>query len=159
MNKRLVAKIGRTCLAKNLTVAIVETAAGGGIAHSITSVAGASSWFDSSVVAYSGVSKLALGTDYAIIKANGAVSAETAAEMAFRYRNKMGASLVLAETSLAPPQRVGARSRKAIGTSFIAIATANGVSVKEYLFAGNREKVMIAIVRAALNDLLAEVSK
>lgn len=102
MNKRLVGKIKKVCLAKNLKVAIVETAAGGGIAHSITSVAGASAWFDSSVVAYSGLSKLALGTDYKVIQASGAVSAETAIEMATRYRNKMGVSLVLAETSLAP---------------------------------------------------------
>ena len=159
MNNRLVSKIGKACLAKNLTVAVVETAAGGGIALSITSVAGASAWFDSSVVAYSGKSKLALGTDYFVIQTSGAVSAETAVEMAFRYRNKMGVSLVLAETSFAPPQKSGARSRKTVGTSFIAIAGPDGTSVKEYLFTGNRRKVMSDIVRTALADLYLQVSQ
>jgi len=159
MKKKLVGLIREACLAKNLTVAVVETAAGGGIAYSITSIPGASAWFDSSVVAYSGKSKLALGTDYKVIQTNGAVSAETAAEMAVRYRAKMGVSFVLAETSIAPPQKVGAKSRKAVGTSFIAVAGPEGVSVREYFFEGNRRQVMSAICLSALNQLFTEVAK
>lgn len=159
MKTKLVRLIGKACVSQNLTVAIVETASGGGIAKSVTSVPGASGWFDSSLVAYSGKSKLVLGTDYKIIQANGAVSSETAVEMAMRYRAKMGVSFCLAETSLAPPQKKGARSRKAVGTSFIAVAGPNGVVVKEYFFEGTRSRVMSAICLTALNQLFTEVAK
>lgn len=90
---------------KNLTVAFAESCTGGLCAKRITDISGASSVFHCGVVSYSNrIKHDVLGVRESTLKSFGAVSAETAAEMALGVKNLSGATFGVSVTGMAGPE-------------------------------------------------------
>jgi nicotinamide-nucleotide amidase len=107
------------------TVATAESCTGGLIAQRITAIAGSSDYFLGSVVAYADAVKTTfLGVRPETLEAHGAVSEETAREMADGARARFGADFALASTGIAGPG--GGTPEKPVGTVWIALASSGG---------------------------------
>lgn len=111
-------------LAKKLHVATAESCTAGYIAKRITEVAGASDVFNCGLVTYSNEMKeKLLGVRHETLLKYGAVSAETAVEMAAGAKRVSGADIAVAATGVAGP---GCSENKPVGLVFIGIADCSG---------------------------------
>ena len=144
--------VGRQLKAGGLTLALAESCTGGLIGHRITSVAGSSDYFLGGVVSYSNEAKVALlGVREEGLVQHGAVSRETARDMALGAQGAFGADLGLAVTGIAGPS--GGSPEKPVGTVYIALAMLEEVEVWHFLFHGNREAIKILSAETALDRL------
>ena len=112
--------IGDLLLDRSLCLAVAESCTGGMISARITGVAGSSRYFRGGVVAYSNeVKRGLLSVSPETLGRFGAVSAETAAEMAQGVRERLGAQIGLSVTGIAGPaggdRREAGRHRLYIG--------------------------------------------
>ena len=131
-----------------------ESCTGGWIAESVTAIAGSSAWFDRGFITYSNPAKIQmLGVKSATLEKNGAVSLETAKEMAFGALAHSEADYSIAVTGIAGPD--GGSTEKPVGTVYIAWANRNDdCQVKGFLFDGNRRQIRFQTVQKALHGLL-----
>jgi len=130
-------EIGKILREKNLTIAIAESCTGGLIAHRITNVPGASRYFEMGIVTYSNHSKEKfLSVAHETLVTEGAVSEDTARQMAEGIRRSAGVHIGLSVTGIAGPQ--GGSIEKPLGTVFIALSSPEGVVVRKFLFQGKR---------------------
>jgi nicotinamide-nucleotide amidase len=105
------------------TIALAESCTGGMIASRMTDVPGASSVLLCGVCSYSNQSKIdLLGVQPSTLEAHGAVSEETALEMARGVRLRTGADIGLSTTGIAGPS--GGTAEKPVGLVYVAISTA-----------------------------------
>ncbi len=117
-------------LAKKLHVATAESCTGGMLSGKITNVAGASDVFGCGVVAYANEVKMqVLGVREETLKAHGAVSPETAAEMAAGIRKLSGAEIGVSVTGIAGPG--GGTPEKPVGLVYIGINSAKLAETKK----------------------------
>ena len=124
--------------AQKKTLALAESCTGGNIAHHLTNIPGASAVFLGGVVSYANAVKEKLvGVRAETLAQHGAVSEAVAQEMALGAREKFGSDFALAVTGIAGPS--GGTAEKPVGTVFIALAAASGVTVKKFLNAWDRE--------------------
>jgi nicotinamide-nucleotide amidase len=122
------------------TLATAESCTGGMVATRLTSVPGSSDVFVGGVVAYSnGVKEQELGVSAATLAEHGAVSAETAAELATGVRARLGADVGISVTGIAGPG--GGTPEKPVGLVFIHVETPEGSRGLEFNFAQDRESV------------------
>jgi nicotinamide-nucleotide amidase len=148
--------VGKILLDNFLTVSTAESCTGGKIASLITSVPGSSAWFRGSVVAYDNSIKTAvLGVDPATISRHGAVSEETAKEMASGMRQLAATDYAVAVTGIAGP--TGGTAGKPVGTVWIAVASARGVVTEKHRFADDRAINISRSSYAALNLLRKQI--
>jgi nicotinamide-nucleotide amidase len=125
---------------KNLTLSLAESCTGGLIASRITDIPGSSKTFLSSAVTYSNEAKSAiLGVRAGTLLEHGAVSAETAGEMAEGARRVFGSDVALSVTGIAGPD--GGSDSRPVGLVYLAISDKNGVFVKEIRVQGPRARV------------------
>lgn len=144
--------IGELLTAGKLTVACAESCTGGLIAQLLTDIPGSSEYFLEGIVAYSNMAKIrSLNVQKATIDQYGAVSEQTAREMAVGIRAATGSDLALSITGIAGPG--GGTETKPVGLIFIGLATAEGADVHKFLFTGERSIIRIAAAKTAL-DLL-----
>jgi nicotinamide-nucleotide amidase len=157
-------KIGSLLIEQRLTLATAESCTGGLVAHRITNVPGSSAYFLGGVVAYANEAKEALlGVQPATLAAHGAVSEETAREMARGARQKLGADVAVAITGIAGP--AGGTPDKPVGLTYAALS-APGVDasaptvdlVERYVWTGGRLENKKASAEAALR-LVADYLK
>jgi PncC family amidohydrolase len=135
------------------TIALAESCTGGLIACRVTDVPGASEYFGAGVVSYSNQAKEAfLGVPGEIIASHGAVSAETAREMAAGIRRVADSDIGLSVTGVAGPG--GGSPDKPVGTVFIALAAEGTMIAKHYFFSGNRREIREQTAEAALRLLV-----
>jgi PncC family amidohydrolase len=140
------------------TLATAESCTGGNVAARITSVAGASDYFLGGIVAYANDAKAKLlGVSPQTLATRGAVSAESAREMAEGARRAFAADLAVATTGIAGPD--GGTARKPVGLVYIALAGPDGTQVEEFHFPGGRAVVTDAATEAALLMLLHGVER
>jgi nicotinamide-nucleotide amidase len=100
--------VGRKLLHANATIAVAESATGGGLSDRISSVPGCSAWFLGGFVTYSRRLKIdLLGIAPEILEKFGAVSAETAEAMAIGVRRRTGATWAISVTGNAGPTTDG----------------------------------------------------
>ena len=146
--------VGRLLTEKNLTLALAESCTGGLIAHRITRIAGSSAYFLGGAVTYSNQEKIrALGVNPATLERFGAVSRETALEMAQGIRVRTGASIALSVTGIAGPS--GGSPEKPVGTVWISISSSQLHEAKllNLLILTDRERIVLGTAQAALNWL------
>ncbi|HTK44420.1 MAG TPA: nicotinamide-nucleotide amidohydrolase family protein [Patescibacteria group bacterium] len=141
------------CLGRGLTVALAESCTGGLVAATITEVPGSSGYFLGGVVSYSNEAKVAfLDVPQGTLDAHGAVSAQVAKAMAAGCRARFEASLAASITGVAGPD--GGSEEKPVGLTYVGLATAAGVDVRRFQFAGDRAGNREAAARAALEWLV-----
>ena len=139
---------------QGLTLATAESCTGGLIAAALTAIAGSSAVVMAGFVTYANAAKEKMvGVRAATLAQHGAVSAETAQEMAQGALARADVSLALSCTGIAGPG--GATPGKPVGLVFIGCAMAEAETVVErHVFPGDRDAVRAATVAAAL-DLAA----
>ena len=130
--------VGRLLRERRLTLAVAESCTGGLIGHRITDVPGSSEYFLLGVATYSNEAKeRVLGVRAETLAAHGAVSAETAAEMAEGVRRLAGADLGVSTTGIAGPG--GGTPEKPVGTVCVGLAWEGGSWSRRYDL-GTRER-------------------
>ena len=131
-----------------------ESCTGGGVAQAVTSIAGSSDWFDRGFVVYSNAAKREmLGVSEQTLSLHGAVSEETAREMARGALQRGGGTLAVAVTGIAGPG--GATPGKPVGMVCFAWAgKAGAVRSETRRLEGDRESVRRQSVIRALEGVL-----
>lgn len=149
----LAEQLGRKLKANGKKIATAESCTGGWIAQTITDVPGSSAWFDRGFVTYSNSAKVQmLDVSPETLEKHGAVSAETATEMAAGALAHSEADVAVAVTGIAGPD--GGTPDKPVGTVFIAWADKNGeAKVIKRQFAGNRRQIRAQTVRSAVEGV------
>ncbi|MGZ8236850.1 MAG: CinA family protein [Methylobacter sp.] len=149
----LAGQLGRLLKASGKTIATAESCTGGWIAQTITDVPGSSAWFDRGFVTYSNTAKVQmLGVNPQTLDKYGAVSMETATEMAAGALEYSDADVAVAVTGIAGPD--GGTPDKPVGTVFIAWAHKNGAAkVVRKQFTGNRRKIRAQTVKSAVEGM------
>lgn len=125
---------------KQYTIATAESCTGGRLAARLVNVPGVSAVFKQGYVTYANKAKhRLLGVPKALIKKYGAVSEKTAREMARGAAFAAGVDVSVAITGIAGPD--GGSEEKPVGTVFIGCSVKGEITVREYHFEGDREKV------------------
>lgn len=139
------------------TLALAESCTGGWVGKAITELPGSSGWFSCGFVTYSNEAKSRLlGVREETIRSHGAISGETALEMAAGALRHGRTDWSLAVTGIAGP--TGGSPDKPVGLVWFAWAGANGVRDSEScVFAGDRRSVRIQSVEHVLQGLLERV--
>ncbi|MGH8739410.1 MAG: CinA family protein [Burkholderiales bacterium] len=152
--ERLARRLGERLKAAGAQLVTAESCTGGWAAQVVTSVAGSSEWFERGFVTYSNAAKQeALGVRPETLRRHGAVSEQTAQEMALGALARSKGSLALSITGVAGPG--GGSPDKPVGTVCFAWAEAKGLIKSETLqFAGDRESVRRQSVVHALEGVL-----
>lgn len=143
-------EVGRLLVANGATIAVAESCTGGLIGHRLTGVPGSSAYLLGGVIAYSNaVKESLLGVRRATLDAHGAVSVETAAEMAAGARRITGATIGLATTGIAGPD--GGTPEKPVGTVCVGLAADRGTCRHRYQVPGSREWIKLLTSQIALD--------
>ena len=141
---------------KGLTLATAESCTGGFISQRITDISGSSEYYKGGVISYSNEAKEnIINVDRNTLVNYGAVSSETAVEMAVGVRKIMNADVGISATGIAGP--TGATETKPIGLTYIAISIGDKVYSKELFLGDNRHRNRIRAAQAALNMLRKEL--
>ena len=145
--------VGQLLRQRGLTIALAESCSGGLIGHRITNIPGSSAYLKGGIVAYSdAVKQQILGVRPETLAAHGAVSEETAVEMANGARRVLAADLGLSVTGIAGPD--GGTPDKPVGTVCFALASASHVYHRRYHLWGGRDWVKLLSSQVALDWVL-----
>lgn len=129
--------VGDLLRKKRVTLGTIESCTGGGIANAFVQKSGSSDFFQGGLVTYSNELKIKLANVKAsTLKSHGAVSEETVKEMALGGRENLNVDYTIAVSGIAGP--TGGTEEKPVGTVWIAVAHAEGVIVKKFLFGEHR---------------------
>jgi nicotinamide-nucleotide amidase len=149
----LAGKVGRRLKAAAQSLVTAESCTGGWVAQAVTSVAGSSAWFERGFVTYSNAAKQELlGVKGKTLEKHGAVSEETAREMAQGALAHSKGTLALAVTGVAGPS--GGTKAKPVGMVCFAWATRRGTRSETKHFSGDRQSVRRQSVIRALEGVL-----
>jgi nicotinamide-nucleotide amidase len=150
---QLARKVGARLKAAGRQLVTAESCTGGWVAQAVTSVAGSSSWFERGFVTYSNAAKQELlGVKQKTLEAHGAVSEETAREMAQGALGRVKGAIALAVTGVAGP---GGGSRdKPVGMVCFAWADGKKLRSETRRFSGDRDSVRRQSVIRALEGVL-----
>lgn len=141
--------IGSLLREKSLTISFAESCTGGYISHLITSVSGSSEYLMGSVVSYSNEVKMKqLGVKAETLENHGAVSEETAIEMAEGVRKALGTDIGFSSTGIAGPS--GGTEEKPVGTIWLAFSSKAKTQTLKLSLAGTRD---LNIKHTAVNAL------
>lgn len=131
--------LGDLLVSKNKTIATAESCSGGYIAHLLTSVAGSSSYFKGTVVAYSYDAKeTILGVNHSTLEEKGAVSEETITEMFNGLMKTTTADYGIATSGIMGPG--GGTDDKPVGTVWVAVGNREKMIAKRLHFRFDRGK-------------------
>jgi nicotinamide-nucleotide amidase len=151
--KELAQAVGAALKARGLLLVTAESCTGGWVAMEVTAVAGSSEWFERGYVTYSNAAKREeLGVVAATLERHGAVSEETAREMAAGALKNARGQVALAITGVAGP--TGGSRDKPVGTVCFAWAHGSKISSETRRFDGDRESVRRQSVLRALQGVL-----
>ena len=158
MEYQLAEKLYNKLKSKKLIVATAESCTGGLIGGALTAVPGMSECYGYGVVTYANEAKEnLLGVRHSTLDAYGAVSPETACEMAQGILKLSGADIGVSVTGIAGPG--GGSKEKPVGLVYIGIAVKGAEPVAyRNIFDGDREQVRHSTVRRAL-ELVLEVTE
>ena len=151
--ERLARQLGERLTAANAVLVTAESCTGGWAAQVVTSVAGSSEWFERGFVTYSNAAKQeSLGVQAETLQRHGAVSEETAREMALGALAHSRGTVALSITGVAGPG--GGTPDKPVGMVCFAWAAKGTVKTQTCRFSGDRESVRRQSVIHALEGVL-----
>lgn len=150
-------QIGEPLRQKGWKLALAESCTGGLVGHLITNVPGSSEYYLGGITAYAYEAKeRLLGVRQKTLETYGAVSQETALEMARGVRAALGADVGISITGIAGPG--GGMPGKPVGLVWVGLSTPTGDWAWRYLWHGNRIENKTYSAEAALQQLLAYIS-
>ena len=142
--------VGEALRARGATLAVAESCSGGLVGHRLTEVPGCSAYFLADYVSYANESKIdILGVAPETIATHGAVSEETAREMALGARRRSGASVAVATTGIAGPD--GGTAERPVGTVCFALAADGVLLSRRHQLWGTRDWVKLLTSQLALD--------
>ena len=146
----------------NMKIATAESCTGGLISKKITEVSGSSAVFDCGLCSYSNeIKNKVLGVDKAVLDTLGAVSAETAKQMAKGVILLANSDIAVSTTGIAGP--TGGTPQKPVGLVYIGLSTTQGDIAVKALLAENknntRERVRELATAGALYLAYKNISK
>ncbi|HWQ88836.1 MAG TPA: competence/damage-inducible protein A, partial [Desulfitobacteriaceae bacterium] len=146
----MVSVVGQALRSHKYTMSTAESCTGGLVGATLTQEAGSSDYYLGGVISYANsVKENVLGVRSTTLQSVGAVSRETAQEMAEGVCRLTGADLAISVTGLAGPG--GGSETKPVGLVYIGLASAKGTEVRKFQFYGGRDSVRQLTVMAALN--------
>ncbi|MDG1227828.1 MAG: competence/damage-inducible protein A [Polaribacter sp.] len=155
-DRSLEKRVGELLLKSNTTISTAESLTGGKIAATLVSVAGSSSYYKGSLVAYSADAKMnLLDVCSETIKEHTVVSKQVALEMAKGVKEKLQTNYAIAVTGNAGPTKDD--TDKSVGVVFIAFVSDTKEIVQEFNFGQPREKVIHRTVSKSLEILQKEI--
>ncbi len=135
---------------KKLTVACAESCTAGRLTAALGDIPGVSSVLSESVVTYSNEAKIKyLGVSAETLAKHGAVSAETAEEMARGIQKAAGSDIGISVTGIAGPD--GGTKEKPVGLVYVGVCYQDEVTVLKLQLHGNRDRVRHSAVMHGLN--------
>ncbi len=152
------AVIGKIVNRRCSLLATAESCTGGLIARRITETPGSSAYFKGGIVAYSNeIKEQLLGVKHETLEQYGAVSEQTAIEMAQGCLTQMGVDYAIATTGIAGP--TGGTEEKPLGLVYVAVASRDEVVCEKYIFRTTREQHQERTANQALFDLYKLLTK
>ena len=149
--------LGKKLLEQHKTLAFAESCTGGLASSLVTDVAGSSEYLVGSAVTYTNEAKYKLlEVQEATLTNYGAVSEQTACEMAQGVRKLFGSNFGVGITGNAGP---GGSEGKPVGLVYIAVATGEEVYCKEYLFTADRIENKLRIALTAISMVIDKLSE
>ena len=147
-----VKELSELLVTNSLTISVAESCTGGSLAHAITSIPGASSYFDCGYITYSNQSKVEmLGVDIKTLETYGAVSEEVALEMVIGLITKSHSDVAVSITGVAGP--TGGTLEKPVGMVCFGFSCKGKTSTNTQLFSGDRSNIISQSVSYALKQL------
>ena len=132
--------VAKLLLEKDITIATAESCTGGLVAETLTNYPGISRVFMGGAVTYSNEAKEEiLGVNKQTLEKYGAVSRETAAEMAEGIRKRLKTDIGISITGIAGPD--GGTVEKPVGLVYIGLSSEKGTLTKELRLSGNRKRI------------------
>lgn len=159
MSATLEAQVGMALRERGWTIGTAESCTGGLILHRLTNIAGSSAYVVGGIVAYSNTIKQnLLHVKQGTLLAYGAVSEQTAQEMALGARQVLKTDLAVSVTGIAGPG--GGTAEKPVGLTYIGLAGPDDLLlVQRHLWDGDREAVKNASADAALRLVLDTLTR
>lgn len=145
-------ELGSILTERALTLSTAESCTGGLIGHIITGTPGSSAYFMGGIISYSNLAKIELlDVSPDTLEEYGAVSAQTAMEMASGVRMKFHTDIGVSVTGIAGPD--GGSSHKPVGTVYMGFADrADRFSIR-YKFSGSREDIKRQTAETVLENI------
>ena len=149
-------KLSELLISKNLSIAIAESCTGGSISSSLTSIPGASNYFNCGFITYSNQSKVnMLGVNPKTIKLFGAVSEKVAYEMVMGAGQNSQSDLAVSVTGIAGPS--GGTPEKPVGTVCFGFYIDGNVETSTQFFSGVRSEIVSQSIAFALTELTLKI--
>ena len=156
-DETLASYLGKKLLKKHKTISFAESCTGGLASNLVTDIAGSSEYLIGSIVTYTNEAKHnLLKVNEETLNAYGAVSEETALEMAQGVRKLFGSDFGVGITGNAGP---GGSEGKPVGLVYIAIATPDEVYCKEFNFTSTRIENKLRIALTAISMVIDKLSE
>jgi nicotinamide-nucleotide amidase len=144
-------------ISKGLTISVAESCTGGSLSSSLTSISGASSYFNCGFVSYSNQSKIdMLGVSPESIEMYGAVSEKVAHEMVAGAGQKSHSNLAVSITGIAGPS--GGSAVKPVGMVCFGFFFDGEVTTTTQFFSGSRSDIVSQSIAYALAELSSKLS-
>ncbi len=151
--RELAAEAGQTLTERRLTLGLAESCTGGLVANLITDIAGSSDYFLGGIVSYAYSAKEGvLGVRHETLLAHGAVSPQTAAEMAWGARRILRSDIAVSLTGVAGPS--GGTPDKPVGLVYIHLSAGDAEIGERHLWDGDRIANKEGSAEAALRLLI-----
>jgi len=155
---RLEEVVVRLLTEKRQTLAVAESCTGGFLSSRITNVGGSSAVFINGLITYANEAKnRLLGVSNEMLQQHGAVSEPVARQMAQAVRLTSKTDYGIGITGIAGP--TGGTPEKPVGTTFIALASADGGDVTQHTFRFDRETFKFVASQYALEKLRRKILK
>ncbi len=153
MDTSLELHVGQLLRARGMTIALAESCTGGLIAHRLTNIAGSSDYVRGGVVSYSNEAKQnILGVQHSTLETHGAVSEQTAQEMARGARKLFASNVAISVTGIAGPG--GSSDTKPVGLTYIGLVAPEHEQVRRFVWEQDRVGNKEASADAALHMLI-----
>ena len=144
-------------VSKGLTISVAESCTGGSLSSSLTSISGASSYFNCGFITYSNQSKIdMLGVNPVSIEMYGAVSEKVAHEMVTGAGQRSHSNLAVSITGIAGPS--GGSASKPVGMVCFGFFFDGNITTTTQFFSGSRSDIVSQSVTFALVELSSKIS-